>query len=311
MHVLIVEDSAVQRALLQKQLEQLGNAVSVAEHGQQAWELLLREHFPIVISDWIMPVLDGPALISRIRSRASQGYTYAILLTSKDERGDIVAGLEAGADDYLTKPCDPHELRARLAIGARIIDLEARLRMARDTDELTGLRNRRAITHAAEAELARGRREQTSLSVALLDVDNFKRVNDTYGHQTGDQALQLVASVVQQNLRPYDSVGRWGGEELLLMLVNTTLEEATTVAERVRLAVASAALCLPTGRQIRITVSMGVASVGQGGDRPLDILVQDADMALYRAKAAGRDCVHAAYTASSSSVLRQPHASLA
>ena len=295
MHILIVDDSQLQRTLLQQQLIQLGYSVSSAENGEQAWELVQREQIPIVVTDWVMPVLDGPGLIERIRAASLQGYTYVIMLTSKDQRGDIVAGLEGGADDYLIKPCDPHELRARLAIGARIVDLEARLRQARDTDELTGLCNRRALTRTADAELARGQRERSSLSVALLDIDNFKRINDTYGHQAGDQALQLVASIAQQSIRPYDSLGRWGGEEFLMMLVNTTLEEARAVSERVRMAIASTPLTLAGSRPISITVSIGVASCEGSGCRPLEQLVQEADLALYRAKAAGRDCVHVAH----------------
>jgi len=243
-----------------------------------------------------------PALIARIRAADFPGYTYVILLTSKDERADMIAGLDAGADDYLIKPCESDELRARLAIGARIVDLERRLRSARDTDALTGLRNRGAITAAAETELVRTQRAHAPLSVALLDVDHFKQVNDRYGHQAGDQALRLIAAVVRQHIRPYDLVGRWGGEELLLLLAGTTTNDAAAVAVRVRERIAATPLMLADGRQIALTASLGVAST-EGGAYLLETLIRDADAALYSAKAAGRNCVRQA-----SDLAEDPHA---
>lgn len=294
MHVLIVDDDPVQRRILRSQLMRLGYDVREAADGDQAWTQLQQEPAPIVITDWMMPQLDGPALIAQIRAAEFPGYTYVILLTARDHREDVVIGLDAGADDYLTKPCDAHELRARVAIGARIVDLERRLRAARDTDVLTGLRNRGAIAAAAEAELARSQRSTQPLSVALLDIDHFKLVNDQYGHQAGDQALRLVANVVRQHVRPYDVVGRWGGEELLLVLSDTTLAAATTVAERVRAKIAASPLSWSEDRQIAVTASLGVASTETSGAITLEQLVHDADAALYRAKADGRDCVRLA-----------------
>ena len=291
MHVLIVDDDRIQRLILRKQLLRLGYEVSEATDGAIAWAQLQHEPTPIVITDWMMPQLDGPALIARIRAAAFPGYTYVILLTSKDERTDVVAGLDAGADDYLTKPCDSHELRARVAIGARIVDLERRLRSARDTDALTGLHNRGAITAAANTELARAQRSGAVLSAALLDVDHFKQVNDQYGHQAGDQALRLVAAQVRKQVRIYDLVGRWGGEELLLLLMETTLLEAASIAERVRATIAATPLTIADGRQITLTASLGLASTEAVGEYTLEALVHDADAALYRAKAAGRNCV--------------------
>jgi two-component system chemotaxis response regulator CheY len=291
MQVLIVDDDRIQRLILRNQLLQLGYEVSEAADGAIAWTQLEHQPSPIVITDWMMPQLDGPALIARIRAAAFPGYTYVILLTSRDDRTDVVAGLDAGADDYLTKPCDSHELRARVVIGARIVDLEHRLRMARDTDALTGLDNRGVITASAEAELARTQRSGTPLSVALLDVDHFKQVNDQHGHQAGDQALRLIAAEAREQVRPYDLVGRWGGEELLLLLAGTTLQEATSIAERVRATLAATPLTRADGRQIALTASLGVASTETSGEHTLEALVRDADAALYRAKAAGRNCV--------------------
>ncbi|HNP73629.1 MAG TPA: diguanylate cyclase, partial [Kouleothrix sp.] len=233
MQILIVDDDRIQRHILSKQLGQLGYSVREADDGALAWAMLQEAPAPIVVTNWSMPGFNGPELIARIRAARFPGYTYVILLTAKDGRDNIVRGLDAGADDYLIKPCDPSELRARVAIAARIVDLEMRLRTARDTDGLTGLLNRMAITNAVEIELARAGREGTSAGVALLDVDYFKQVNDQHGHQVGDMALRHVAVVVARNIRPYDLLGRWGGEELLLLLPRTTLAEATAVAERV------------------------------------------------------------------------------
>jgi two-component system cell cycle response regulator len=295
MQILIVDDNRMQRLLLRKQLLRLGYGVREAADGVEAWGQLQQEPAPLVITDWMMPQLDGPSLIARIRAADFPGYTYVMLLTSKDERTDMIAGLDAGADDYLIKPCESDELRARVAIGARIVDLERRLRSARDTDALTGLRNRGAITVAAETELARTQRAHSPLSVALLDVDHFKQVNDQYGHQVGDQALRLIAAVVRQHVRPYDVVGRWGGEELLLLLTGATLVDAAAVAERVRAKIAATPLTLEDGQHIALTASLGVASTEASGEHTLEGLMHDADVALYCAKADGRDCVRTSH----------------
>lgn len=294
MNVLIADDDPIQRRILSGQLTRLGYTVHEAADGVEGWAALLATPIPIVITDWMMPALDGPGLIARIRAAVFPGYTYVILLTARDDRSDIVAGLDAGADDYLTKPCDPNELRARVAIGVRIVDLETRLRTARDTDGLTGLRNRMAIATAVNLELTRARRESVPVGIVLLDVDHFKQVNDQYGHQAGDLALRHIATVVTRNVRPYDAVGRWGGEELLLLLAGTTLAEAAAIAERVCASIAAAPLALADGRQLVLTASLGVMSSELNPGGALDTLVQQADIALYRAKADGRNCVRLA-----------------
>ena len=296
MKVLIVDDDPFQRRLLRGQLARLSYDVREAANGELAWDLLQQEAISIVITDWMMPTLDGPGLIRRIREGNLPGYTYIVLLTSKDDLVNVVAGLDAGADDYLTKPCDANELRARIAIGSRIVNLELRLRAARDTDSLTGLWNRRALTATANTELARVQRNGTGMSVVLLDVDHFKQVNDSYGHHIGDQALCLVATTVLQNVRPYDVVGRWGGEELLLLLPNTAIEDAAVVAERVRASIYATPLALENGQQIRLAASFGVASIEASDNDTLDALIQHADTALYQAKAAGRNRICTAVT---------------
>lgn len=292
MDILIVDDDPIQRHLLRQQLRLLGYTVQTAADGAQAWELLQQTPIPLVLTDWMMPVLDGPGLIQRLRAEPLTSYTYVILLTIKGARDEIVAGLDAGADDYLAKPCDPNELRARLAIGARIAELEARLRKARDTDELTGLRNRRAMVAAANVELAQIHRTGRTLSLLLLDIDYFKQVNDRFGHRAGDLALQHVAAIVAQTVRPHDIVGRWGGEELLIVLPETELASAMLVAERIRASIAALPLQLPGSIELAQTASIGVASASARVEQ-LDELVHQADVALYRAKAAGRNQVSA------------------
>ncbi|MFQ5595053.1 MAG: diguanylate cyclase [Anaerolineae bacterium] len=298
MRILIADDDPFMRRLLQTALTHAGHKALAVEDGQAAWDLLRSDSVRFVITDWMMPKLDGPELIRRIRSADFPAYTYVILLTSKDSKEDVVIGLEAGADDYLTKPFDPSELQARIAIGKRILDLETRLREARDQmevlatyDNLTGLLNRRALYEHIEAEMKRAEREAEPMSLVLLDVDHFKAVNDQHGHHVGDQTLRLVADTIAHNKRPYDWAGRWGGEEFLLVLPGATLAEASDIAERVRAAVAAAALPLPDGRRLHVQVSLGVTSMAPTEPQPLDTLLQQADEALYCAKRQGRNQV--------------------
>jgi two-component system chemotaxis response regulator CheY len=246
-----------------------------------------------MMSDW-----DGPELIRRVRAADLPGYTYFILLTGSDSKEDVVKGLEAGADDYVTKPFDHSELMARVAIGKRILDLEARLTESRDQlreiamrDSLTGMLNRRAIYEYAEAELNRAGREARPISLIMLDLDHFKSINDRYGHMVGDEALRLLAGTIAGNTRPYDFAGRWGGEEFLILLPGTTLAEAAAVAERLRASVAMALLPLADRSQLELRVSAGVTGAPSGAGQRLDVLIQQADQALYRAKEKGRNRV--------------------
>ena len=305
MKILIVDDDPALRRILVTQLARAGHEVREAADGQSAWELLQREPIRLIVTDWMMPVMDGPELIRRVRGATvdMSGYTYIILLTAKASKSDVVTGLESGADDYLTKPFDPRELRARVAIGERIITLEIGLTEAHRQmeilamhDSVTNLLNQRAIHEHAEAELNRARRHFFRVSLLLLDIDHFKVVNDRHGHLVGNQALRMVADVLAQNRRPYDWVGRWGGEEFLIVLPRTTLEEANRVAERVRASVAAAELTLADGSRLSVQASLGVtSSTGSPAGFPsLEVLLQQADEALYRAKAKGRNrvCVY-------------------
>lgn len=291
MNVLIVDDDPIQRRILRAQLTQLGYEVRDAANGEQAWRLLEHEPFPLVITDWMMPELDGSMLASRIRASQQSSYTYIILLTARDQRSDVIAGLDSGADDYLIKPVDPHELRARVAIAARIVNLETQLRAARDTDSLTQLQNRGATAAALAREIARSERQQLPLGVLLLDLDHFKWVNDEHGHRAGDLTLQTVARVVMASVRRYDTVGRWGGEELLVLLPGTSDAAIVVVAERIRAAIEATPIELPDGRRISVTTSVGAACSTAIRTPSPDELVQLADVALYRAKQRGRNQV--------------------
>ena len=211
---------------MQRILQKSGYDVVTADNGARALEELSREDGPrLALLDWMMPELDGPEVCRRVRSRHGQPYVYITLLTSKLSNDDVVAGLEAGSDDYLTKPCSFEELKARLRTGQRVLDLEDTLVEAREEmrfkathDVLTGLWNRGAILALLETELNRNVRERTPLSIVLCDVDHFKQVNDVHGHLAGDDILRQVAIRLQSSVRSFDAVGRYGGEEFLLLL---------------------------------------------------------------------------------------------
>ena len=301
MKILVVDDDSTLRHILRIQLTRAGYEVVEAEDGQIAWDIVQRENLRFVITDWMMPEMDGPEFIRRIRQTNLPGYTYIIMLTAKEGKDSVVTGLEAGADDYLTKPFDPGEFRARVAIGKRIINLETRLSESlvrleelAMRDGLTGLFNRRALYQHTENELSRARRENFPLSLVLLDIDHFKSVNDQHGHLVGDQALRLVADIITHSKRPYDWAGRWGGEEFLVVLPNTGPPEARIVAERMRENVARAHFVLPDDdRSLQLHISLGVSSASVSPDSTLmlDQLLHHADEALYRAKRGGRNRV--------------------
>ncbi|MDW8326206.1 MAG: diguanylate cyclase [Anaerolineales bacterium] len=298
MKILIVDDDPVLRQILQTYLLRAGYEVALAEDGRVAWEMWQKEHTRLIITDWMMPVMDGPELIRRVRSASFPYYTYIIMLTAKEGKSDVIFGLEAGADDYLTKPFNAGELRARIAIGERILNLEANLNQAlarmeelATHDPVTGLLNRRALYTHAEAELNRAQRNRKPLSLVMLDIDHFKQVNDQHGHLLGDKALHAVATTLAQNKRPYDWAGRWGGEEFLLVLPATDSQEAALVAERLRVGIQEMRVPLPDGGAISVQASLGVSTFEPGSAHTLDLLVHQADEALMRAKREGRNCV--------------------
>ena len=214
MEILIAEDEPISRRLLEFTLRRWGYEVTTAADGSEAWEMLQSPAPPsLVISDWMMPGMDGLELCHRIRSREQPGYTYLIILTARGKKEDVIKGLEAGADDYLVKPFDQEELRCRIKIGERIINLEHRILLLANTDALTGILNRRAFMEKMEIEVERAIRENSPLSLIIADLDHFKQVNDRYGHQVGDLVLQGLRQAVSAQTRPYDFLGRYGGEE--------------------------------------------------------------------------------------------------
>ena len=296
MRILIAEDSSVQRQILTSVLEEWGYEVVSAEDGNEAWNLLRNGNAPqLALLDWIMPEMDGTEVCQKVRERGNEPYTYLILLTSLDEKTNTVKGLEAGADDYLTKPFDPHELRARLRVGERMLEIQREMIAAREElrlqatqDALTGMLNRRLVLDILERELTRGQRLELPLAVLMIDIDHFKAVNDAYGHQAGDAVLKGVAERVNSTVRPYDAMGRYGGEEFLAILPGCDALHGQVVAERLRHAASHEAI-LTDAVEISVTLSVGLAS--SGGDRSGEQLVHAADRALYEAKRNGRNRV--------------------
>jgi two-component system, cell cycle response regulator len=298
--VLLAEDEPLSLRLLQVTLTGWGYDVVTVTNGVDAWRLLETNDVPaLAIIDWMMPGMDGLELCRRVRANRREPYVYLVLLTERQASGDAVLGLKSGADDFMTKPFDDEELRARLQAGERIVSLHAELIAARDAmrtlavvDPLTGLPNRSAILHTLSKEMSRARREHAPLAVAMADIDHFKQINDAHGHLSGDAVLREVATRMQGALRTYEAAGRFGGEEFLLILPACDGEKGMLVAERVRSAVAGATIDIG-GSGIAVTCSVGVAAMN-GGDRlaPLD-LVSTADAALYQAKADGRNRVAA------------------
>jgi two-component system cell cycle response regulator len=297
LQVLVVDDSPVYRKLIEHTLEDGGYAPIFAKNGREALKLYAQHAPAIVITDWMMPDFSGPELCERIRGDAQRLYTYIIVLTSISEKDNVVKGLAAGADDYLTKPFDPGELLARIGVGRRTIglhrEIEAKNKLLDEmahTDSLTGLPNRRAIEEWAARQLRGAARHGFALWVALADLDTFKNINDSYGHDAGDQVLQKFAEVLRENTRASDISGRMGGDEFLLVM--THLDEKSTRLTVDRLREQFAALKFSFGGEIvSVTASFGVA--GFQGKEPPDFskLVRQADKALYSGKRAGRNQV--------------------
>lgn len=298
MKVLIAEDDAVSRRLLESSLTRWGYEVVVASDGTEASRLLLVPDAPkLAVLDWLMPGIDGAQLCEDIRRQKPEPYTYIIMLTSKQSKEDVIRGLEAGADDYVCKPFDPSELKVRLRTGRRILYLQDQLIGAREAlrdlatrDQLTNLWNRSTILSIIGNELARANREGSSIVVMVGDLDGFKQVNDTYGHPTGDEVLRGVAQAMKEVLRPYDSVGRYGGEEFVAVLPGCVRENAASHGERLRAAVSRLEIATPAG-VIRPTMSLGVAVADRHSPLDAHELIVAADAALYEAKRAGRNRV--------------------
>mgnify|MGYP005848457627 CR=1 FL=1 len=298
MRVLIADDSTVSRHLLEATLRKWGYEVIVACDGLEAWEVLQAASPPtLAILDWMMPGLTGPEVCRRVRTLAREPYTYVMLLTSKNLREDLIEGMEAGADDYITKPFDQHELNVRLRAGRRIVELQAELLQAREAlreqathDALTRVWNRSAIFDLLHREVARSRREQSPLGVALVDLDHFKQINDTHGHVAGDAVLRETVRRMQACMRPFDAIGRYGGEEFLVILPGSDEASATAAAERLRAGISNDTMLLSEAT-VAVTASFGVTASADGPALTPESLISSADEALLQAKRLGRNRV--------------------
>jgi two-component system, cell cycle response regulator len=299
--ILIADDDALSRRLLEKILDRAGYEVTAVANGREAVERLAGPDAPrLALLDWMMPELDGLGVCRQVRKGRDQPYVYMVLLTARESKADIVAGLESGADDYLVKPFNADELKARLRTGERILHLEDRLVEAREEmrfkathDDLTSLWNRGVIMDLLARELARSQREKVCTVVLLGDLDHFKKVNDNFGHLVGDQVLREVARRLLLSVRSYDFVGRYGGEEFLMVLNNCRPDSAFNRGEEIRKIISNRPVQTDAGA-VGVTMSLGLLLSVDWGHRPADELLHEVDAALYAAKSAGRNCVRTA-----------------
>jgi diguanylate cyclase (GGDEF)-like protein len=294
MKVLIADDDPVSVLYLKDALQDWGYDVLTAADGATACAILQEPNAPMLaIIDWMMPGMDGIDVCRMVRETVKDRYIYLVMLTSHSETAFIVEAMNAGADDYVSKPFNLEELQVRLRAGKRICELEQQLRIKATRDALTGIYNRGAIIEMLQRELARHDRTQPPVSIMLADLDHFKRVNDAYGHLAGDAVLQEVTRRISGALRPYDALGRYGGEELLIVLPACDADGALEVAERVRSRIAERPV--ESGAEsIPVTVSIGIALAGVGESLTVSALIQRADKLLYRAKSRGRNRVEIA-----------------
>jgi len=297
--VLLVDDEPTQRLITARLLKRAGFQVDTAENGKEALARFAENSYPLLITDWEMPEMDGVALCRAVRSANLDGYVYTILLTSRDAIEHLVAGLQAGADDYLTKPVLEPELLARLNTGKRIVNLERSLRAANEenrrlsiTDPLTGAFNRRYLMEKLPSEVERSVRYAHNLSLLMCDVDHFKRINDNHGHQVGDEVLKRVVEIIKGKVRSTDWVARYGGEEFVIVLPETPYANALKVAETLRAALVQTPIVC-NDQTLLVTASFGVT--GWDAAVPtldiVDAMVARCDACVYESKAAGRDRV--------------------
>ena len=297
MTILLAEDSALYRHLITGHLAEWGFDCICANDGRQAWDMLAKPDAPrLALLDWVLPGVDGVELCRRLRLRSeTEPYTYTILLTAKNQQKEMLEAMDAGADDFLAKPFDPPELKARLLAGKRIVELQQKLvsangalQYAATHDFLTKLWNRAAIIAFLQREVTRSLRESIALGVILVDIDHFKKINDELGHETGDYVLLEIAKRLTANVREYDGVGRYGGEEFLLVIPGCDLVTTVRRANLIKEAISSAPIETPF-KAPRVTASMGVAVVKTSTNS--ESLLRSADEALYQAKRNGRNRV--------------------
>jgi diguanylate cyclase (GGDEF)-like protein len=295
MKILLADDEPIARTMLEHWLTGWGYEVITVRDGEAALNALAADHgLRLAIIDWVMPKVDGIEVCRKIRSGPPEPYVYVVLLTAKDDKSDIIEGLDAGADDYLVKPCNPLELKVRLRAGKRVIELQEQLVAARESlrfeamhDSLTQLLNRAATLEQLERELVRAARRVTPVTVLMADLDHFKSINDTFGHAVGDVVLREAARRLKLGVRAYDSVGRFGGEEFIAVLPECESKVGVQVAQRLCKLVGEAPVMTAAGK-VPVTVSVGIASSDQFPGATAEELLRAADSALYQAKRTGR-----------------------
>jgi len=310
MRILVAEDNLATKKLLETLLKKFGHDPVFAGNGREAWELLSKEDFQMVLADWMMPEMDGVTLCKKIRADGSKKYIYIIMLTAKSLKDDIVEGLNAGANDYLTKPFHHGELMARIKTGEKTLQLEqsleeknrelqalnGRLKNLARVDALTQLGNRLALEEAMEKTCNAAQRYQRTYSIIMCDIDRFKLYNDTYGHPAGDKVLRRIADTLKSQVRASDQVFRYGGEEYAILLPEHNTDEAEKVAERLKAAVDALGIEHTAYDTGTVTISFGVATSRnniENGCRWTEVLKR-ADEALYQAKESGRNCIQTA-----------------
>lgn len=294
MKILVVEDDLFSQTVLKDALERIGHTVVLAGNGCDALELCDRQHFPVIITDWVMPEMDGLAFCRALRAKPTEDYSFILLLTSLDKKNELIAGLEAGADEYLVKPVHEVELAARLKVARRILDLEASLKQLAMHDPLTGSYNRGYLDRQLSKEIQRSWRYGHPLSIVMCDIDHFKVVNDRYGHQAGDLVLKEFVARINRSIRfENDWVARYGGEEFVIVLPETPPAGCQLVAERIRNIIAATPVKVPGG-EVSVTVSFGAITIENTTrieEMTMDVILGKADECLYRAKDSGRNCV--------------------
>ncbi len=290
--ILIAEDNVILNRNLSRNISNWGYDVVTAQNGSDAWNYILKENIRLAIIDWMMPGIDGLDLCRRIRKELPKNkseYIYIILLTGKNQQKDIILGLSSGADDYMIKPANLLELKVRLMNGIRIIDLEDKRIQLATIDSLTDLWNRRKIFEFFEEELDRGARENIYIGTIMIDIDNFKHINDKFGHSVGDKVLSEVAFRLKHSLRRYDKIGRYGGDEMLIVLPNCDQSNVKVITERLRQIICTKKIKTTSG-ELDITISLGGASTQNLTGISLEQMLESSDKALYQAKRKGRNC---------------------
>lgn len=293
MKILIIEDDPVTRLLIVRTMSQWGHEVIEAESGEQAIEIVeanLEQAPNLLITDWSLPHMSGLEVCKYLKSSLKDHFFYVIMLTRKAESEDLVEAMEEGVDDYMVKPFAPEEFRVRVRAGMRIVEQAQKLQFLASHDELTELWNRRMVMHHLEMEWQRTLRDGLPMSIMMMDIDHFKSINDNYGHLVGDAALKHFADIIRKVLRPYDIVGRYGGEEFLTILPETDREQAKQVAERVRSSLEQSPLVIDQNHKMTMTVSIGIAQSDQT-TKNIKCILGKGDEAMYQAKTSGRNKV--------------------